>query len=110
VVKGSISGTVVDSSGAVVPSAEITATSRETGEHNSTVTDNTGLFHIALVTIGTYTVEVSKTGFRNLTLAEVGVQVSQDAGLGTLTLEIGQATSTVEVTAAPPLMETTQAR
>lgn len=108
VVKGSISGTVVDSTGAVVPDAQITATSGETGAHYSTVTDQAGLFHIALVAIGTYTVEVSKTGFRSETLNNVGVQSSQDAGLGTITLEVGQTTTTVEVTAAPPLMETTQ--
>ena len=110
VVKGSISGTVVDASGAVVPDAQITATSRETGEHYSTVTDQTGLFHIALVGIGTYTVEVTKTGFRSLTLSNVAVNASQDAGLGNLTLEVGQTTASVEVTAAPPLMETTQAQ
>jgi Carboxypeptidase regulatory-like domain len=110
VVKGSVSGTVVDSSGAVVPGAEIALTSRETGERYSALTDQAGLFHIALVGIGAYAVEVSKSGFRTLTLNGVAVQASQDAGLGNLTLEVGQTTATVEVTAAPPLMETTQAQ
>jgi hypothetical protein len=110
VVKGSISGSVVDSSGALVPGAQISAINRDTGEHYTTMTDQTGLFHIALVGIGSYTLEVSKTGFRTLTLANVAVNASQDAGLGNLTLEVGQATATVEVTAAPPLMETTQAQ
>ncbi|HXJ91949.1 MAG TPA: TonB-dependent receptor [Terriglobia bacterium] len=110
VVKGSISGTVVDATGAVVPGAEIAASNRETGAQYSTVTDQSGLFHIALVGIGSYTVEVRKTGFRALTLGDVSVQASQDAALGNLTLEIGQATTSVEVTAAPPLMETTQAQ
>jgi hypothetical protein len=110
VVKGSISGTVVDATGAVVPGAQITATNRETGAQYSTATDQTGLFHIALVGIGSYTVEVGKTGFRALTLGDVSVQASQDAALGNLTLEVGQATASIEVTAAPPLMETTQAQ
>jgi hypothetical protein len=110
VVKGSISGTVVDTTGAVVPDAEITATSQETGELYHAVTDHAGLFHIALVSVSTYAVEVSKTGFKALTLNGVIVQASQDAGLGNLTLEVGQTTTTVEVSAAPALMQTTQAQ
>jgi hypothetical protein len=110
VVKGSISGTVIDTSGAVVPDAQITATSQETSEHYSAVTDHAGLFHIALVSVGTYVVEVSKTGFKSLTLNGLNVQASQNAGLGTIMIEVGQTTTTVEVSAAPALMQTTQSQ
>src|SRR5438105_1298090 len=110
VVKGSISGTVVDSGGAVIPGASIEATSQSTGEQYTTVTDQTGLFHLALVSIGAYKVAISKEGFKRLTLDEVVVQASRDAGLGSLTLEVGQFTIRIEVTAAPPLLENTQAQ
>src|SRR5438270_11396706 len=110
VVKGSISGTVVDSGGAVIPGASIEATSQSTGEQYTTVTDQTGLFHLALVSIGAYKVAISKEGFKRLTVDEVVVQASRDAGLGSPTLEVGQVTIRIEETAAPALLENTQAQ
>src|SRR5579862_8107594 len=68
VVKGSISGTVLDAHGAVIPRADIQATNQSTGEQYATLTDDTGLFHLALVSIGTYNVAISKEGFKTLTL------------------------------------------
>src|ERR1051326_4220062 len=85
VVKGSISGTVLDVHAAVIPGASVEATNQSTGEQYTTVTDQTGLFHLALVSIGTYNVAISKDGFKTLTLDSVIVQASQDAGLGSLT-------------------------
>ncbi|HEV2177003.1 MAG TPA: TonB-dependent receptor [Terriglobia bacterium] len=110
VVKGSISGSVVDSTGAVVPGATIKATSESTGEQYTGVTDQAGQFHLALVSVGTYKVEIGQSGFKTLTLTGVGVSASQDASLGSVKLEVGQTTTTVEVSAAPPLIETTQAQ
>ncbi|HEV2425861.1 MAG TPA: TonB-dependent receptor [Terriglobia bacterium] len=109
VVKGSISGTVVDSSAAVVPGADIKLTELSRGEQYTSVTDATGLFHIALISIGTYKVEISKEGFRALEMT-AAVQASQDTGLGTVTLQLGTTTTTVEVTGASPIVQTTQAQ
>jgi len=109
VVKGSISGSVIDSSGAVVPGAQIKTTEQSRGEQYTSVTDATGLFHIALVGIGTYKLEISKEGFRTLTMT-VSVQAAQDTGIGTMTLELGTTTTTVEVTGASPIVQTTQSQ
>ena len=109
VVKGSISGTVIDSSGAVVPGAQIKVTEESRGEQYTSVTDATGLFHIALVSIGSYRVEISKEGFRTLKTT-ASVQAAQDTAIGTVTLELGTTTTTVEVTGASPIVQTTQAQ
>ena len=109
-VKGSISGSVVDPSGAAIPGAQITLTNKETGAVTSDITDAVGLFHIALLPIGSYTLDVTKEGFRKLTYSQVEVNSSQDTGLSALKLEVGQVTASVEVSAAPALIQATQAQ
>ncbi|HEX9223940.1 MAG TPA: TonB-dependent receptor [Candidatus Acidoferrales bacterium] len=111
VIKGSISGTVVDKSGAVVAGAEVKAKNIETGAVTTTTSDSAGLFRLSLLPVGTYTVEITAKGFRTLAQNNVAVGAGTDAGLGSLTLEVGEATTTVEVTApTAPLIETTQAQ
>lgn len=110
VVKGSISGTVTDPTGAAVPDAEVTAVNPATGAANATRTEATGLFRLSLLAIGNYTVTVAKQGFRKLVLSDVEVRSAQDRGLGTLQLEVGQLTTVVEVSAAAPLLQTTQSQ
>src|SRR5271170_5852877 len=69
--KGSISGTIIDATGAAVPGAEVRATSTDTNQVSSTVSDNSGLFKLPLLSVGNYRVDVSKTGFRKSSLAAV---------------------------------------
>jgi len=108
--KGSISGTVMDSAGAIVSGAEAKAISADTNQAVTTTSDSSGLFKLPLLAVGNYRVEVSKAGFRKASLAGVGVTPGVDTGLGTITLEVGSASETIEVTAATPLVETTQAQ
>ncbi len=108
--KGSISGTVVDATGAIVSGAEVKATSVDTNQVVTTKSDDSGLFKLPLLPVGTYRVEVSREGFRKASLAAVGVTPGVDTGLGNIKLEIGSVAETVEVTAATPLIETTQAQ
>ncbi|HSZ62132.1 MAG TPA: TonB-dependent receptor [Terriglobales bacterium] len=108
--KGSISGTIVDATGAIVSGAEVKATSVETNQVATTKSDDSGLFKLPLLPIGSYRVEVSREGFRKASLAGIGVTPGVDTGLGSIKLEIGSVAETVEVTAATPLIETTQAQ
>src|SRR5579871_1190589 len=62
----SITGTVVDASGAVVPGAAITATNNGTGIMRSTTSDNQGRYSLPDLAIGVYDVQASKMGFRTL--------------------------------------------
>jgi hypothetical protein len=63
-VGGSIAGTVKDSSGAAIAGAVVTATSTETGVRNTTATDDRGVYTFAVLPVGTYDVEIWRTGFK----------------------------------------------
>lgn len=108
--KGSISGTVQDQTGAAVPGAQVKVISADTNQVVTNTSDSSGLFKVSLLPIGTYRVEVSREGFRKASIAGVGVTPGVDTGLGTVKLELGSVAETVDVTAATPLIETTQAQ
>jgi hypothetical protein len=108
--KGSISGVVFDSQGATVPNANVKAVNKDTGETASTETDDAGRFRLNLLTIGSYRVEIAKGGFRKVVLDGVTVDSAQDHGLGNVNLEVGDVSTTVEVSAATPLVDVTEAQ
>jgi len=110
VVKGSISGTVVDTTGAVVGGAEVVVTNTATGQNASTTTDNSGLFKLSLLQVGTYNLKISKTGFRSSALNGVAVSAGVDHGVGSVQMEVGGTTETVEVSASTPLVQSTEAQ
>jgi Carboxypeptidase regulatory-like domain len=110
VVKGSISGSVVDPQGAVVPGAQVKAKNVETGVVFTTTTDTAGLYRLNLLPVGTYNVEVSAPNFKTATSSGVIVGAGRDAGLGAIHMTIGEASTTVEVTAEAPLIETTESQ
>ena len=107
---GSISGNVADPQGSGVPQATISATNTATNQELTTTSDNSGLFRLGLVPPGTYRIEISKQGFRKAAFDNVEVAVGADRGLGTVQLEIGEVTATVEVSSALPLVENTEAQ
>jgi len=110
VTKGSISGSILDPQGAVVPGAVVKATNRDTGETATTTSDNSGLFQLNLLSIGKYRVELSKPGFRKAVFDDVAVSSAQNTGLGGLKLEVGDVATTVEVTETAPLVDSTEAQ
>lgn len=109
VLKGSISGTVTDPQGAVVSGAQVKATNTATGAPLTTTTDGSGLFHFNLIPVGDYKVEVSATGFKTAVQNNVLV-TARDSNLGAIKLTVGEANTTVEVTADAPLIETNNAQ
>jgi hypothetical protein len=110
VLKGSISGTVIDPQGAVVSGAQIKAKNVETGVVASTTTDSSGLFRLNLLAAGTYTVDFAAQGFKTASTKDVVVVAGRDTGLGAIHMAIGEASTTVEVTAEAPLIEPTQSQ
>jgi hypothetical protein len=110
VVKGTIEGTVEDETGAVVPGAEIEVRDPATSATGKTTSGGSGSFRIALLSVGTYDLTVTKTGFRKLSLTGVGVQAAATTTVGVLKLEVGETTTLVEVSAAAPLIESEQAQ
>jgi hypothetical protein len=107
---GSISGAVTDAQGAGVADAAVKVTHKETNQETQTTSDSSGLFRLNLLQPGEYRLEITKPGFNKVAFDSVIVSVGADRGLGAIKLEIGQVTSTVEVTSAAPLLESTEAQ
>src|SRR5271155_656922 len=106
--KGEIKGTVTDSTGAVVPGATVTATSTTQGTKLVRTTSNAGEFDLSPLDAGIYTVSVTGKGFQSLTQENVHVNSLEVVDLR-LTLTIGSETQTVDVSTAPPQLETSNA-
>ena len=102
---GTILGTVRDSSGAVVPSAEVTLTNKATGFSLTTKTSALGTYIFTPVQVGTYSVQATLAGFQKVSQLNAKVDVQQQLVVD-FTLLPGQLTQTVEVTAAPPVLQT----
>ena len=97
-IAGSISGTLVDPTGAVIPGVEVSLINERTSETRGTVTGDTGEFVFAAVQPGTYSVRIEKTGFRGYTRKGIAVTVSERVGLAKIQLEVGEVSNTVDVT------------
>ena len=109
VLKGSISGTATDPQGAVVPGAKVTITNNATGTSLNTTTDNAGLFRFNLIPAGEYKLQIAAQGFNTAVQNNVVVAAGRDTGRS-IKLAVGQTSTTVEVTAAAPLIESTQSQ
>ena len=105
-VNGSIAGEVTDPSGAVVSGAHIEAHNLDTGVDTTTSTNSTGAFHIDFLPIGNYQVTVQASGFSTETLPPFGLEVLQTANFN-VKLAVGTSTTTVAVSAAAPILNTT---
>ncbi len=110
VLKGSISGTVADSQGAVLSGAQVKATQADTGAVFTTTSDSSGLFRISLIPAGTYKIEITAQGFKTAIQSSVAVTAGADQGLGTIKLSVGGTSETLEIVANAPLIESTQAQ
>jgi len=105
--RGSISGNVYDASGAVVPGATVQLVSAATGENNTLNTLDSGEFVFPDLLPGTYTVTISHAGFQTQKINSVEVQVARVTTLP-VTLNVAQATQTMEVSATAVTLETQQ--
>jgi hypothetical protein len=103
---GAISGTAVDSSGAAVAGAKVTAKNTGTNATVSVTTDDTGYFRIVKLTPAEYTVTVEATGFAPYTAEKVTVLIGSVTDI-TAKLNVASAGATVEVSAEIPLINTT---
>ena len=103
---GSITGVVTDPSGAVIPGVKVTATRVETGVSQFTVTSGAGTYTIPRLVVGTYNVTAEARGFKTGTAEGITLDVAQQRAVD-FKLALAGVTAEVQVTAAPPLLNTT---
>src|SRR2546427_309499 len=107
-VNGTFHGTVSDSSGAILPGATVEVKNASTDLVRQTTTTGDGFYTITQLPPGHYAITASKTGFTTARQADVELLVNQDAEVN-FTLQVGAVSQTVDVTAAPPVLQTNNA-
>jgi hypothetical protein len=108
-ISGDLTGTVLDAHGAAVNGATVSAVNVATGQKAETVTKGTGEYRISNLPIGHYTVTVTAPNFNTTTLQNVPVELNK-TNTANVTLQVGQVSTTVEVTGAPAVIDTTTAQ
>jgi hypothetical protein len=102
---GSISGTIVDSSGAAVPGATATLLNVSTSEKRTQTSGDDGHFIFVNLFQGQYRIDIEKPGFKRFVRQGIVVEVQQDTRVDAA-LTIGQVSETVEVSSEVPLLQT----
>jgi hypothetical protein len=105
---GEITGEVRDSSGGVVTGAEIQVTNTGTGAQRRNTSNASGVYSFPLLQPGTYDVSVSMTGFQSMTRSALELQVQETARVD-FTLQVGQSSQSISVSAGAPLLTTEDA-
>jgi hypothetical protein len=103
--RGTITGTVTDTTGAVVANAQIQAKQLETGSLFPTTSTATGNYTLTQLPVGPYEVTVTLTGFKKFVRSGITVQVAQVLRID-IPLEVGAASESVTVSAEASLLKT----
>jgi hypothetical protein len=103
--RATLTGRVADPSGALIPGASVTATNIESGTVYRGTTSDRGDYYINYVLPGDYTVVAEANGFKTVKQDKVTMLAAQTFNQN-FTLPVGSAGETVEVTSAPPQLET----
>jgi len=103
--RGTITGTVSDQTGAVVPNASVQLKNTDTGAAYTVASTNTGNYTLANLPVGTYELTVDAAGFKKFARPGLVVQVSETIRVDAA-LTVGAATDTVTVSAEAPLLKT----
>jgi hypothetical protein len=105
---GTISGTVYDSTGAVVPGVKVTIVAIATNQNRALTTDNAGRYTSGPLRPGVYKIEAEREGYKHLTSSNIQVQIQQAIALD-LTMQVGTVVEQITVTSAAPLIQTEDA-
>src|SRR5580658_3850208 len=102
--RGSLAGSVSDTSGAVIAGAKVVAVGIDTGVTNETVSTSSGVYHFPELAIGRYNVTVTAPGFNGSTQQGVLITINSTTPLN-ITLKPGAVTETVNIDASAPAIE-----
>ena len=106
--RGAIAGRILDSSGAVVPSASVTITNKATGVEVNTPVDADGEYQVLTLIPGTYSVKASAAGFESVLRDDIQVHVQDHLSIN-FALKVGSVNTQIEVTGAESILETQSA-
>ena len=106
---GNIAGIIYDASGATLPGASVSARNTATGIATSTVSTSSGQYRVSDLPVGTYVLSVSASGFAAAELTNVSVALNQTV-TANVTMQVEKTSTRVEVSAAPPVIDTTTAQ
>jgi outer membrane receptor protein involved in Fe transport len=104
---GTIEGTIVDQSNAVMPGVTVTVVHAATGTTRSAVTDPDGVFRMPLLAVGAYDLTAELAGFVARKLPEITLTIGQTVSLR-VQMAVSGGAETVNVTGATPAIETTR--
>ena len=93
-------GTVTDASGATVPGAVVHVINNATGAERTATTNDSGDWSIPNLPPANYRLRIEKEGFKTSTIPSLDVEIGKTAN-GSVTLNVGERTETVEVSASP---------
>src|SRR5436190_2818137 len=99
---GQISGTITDTSGAVVPGVDVTVVNEATGIKRNVKTNQDGIYTVPLLQPGGYSINAQVQGFRSLSRTGIQLQVAQSAQLD-LKMEVGATSESINVVETAPL-------
>lgn len=106
--KGSITGTVTDQTGAVMPKVEVTLKSASTGAERKVMTDGSGVYRGVMLDPGVYALHFVRDGFSAMDVHDVSVLITETTVVD-VAMQVGVSATTVSVTADPLLLQTTDA-
>src|SRR5579883_2502171 len=107
-VNATLLGTITDASGAIVPNAKVTITEQQTGIGHNETTNASGFFTVPNLPPGIYSVSVEASGFKKEVRRDVTLLVDTSTRVD-VQLQPGSVSETVEVSGAPPVLQTDNA-
>jgi carboxypeptidase family protein len=105
-IRGTLTGTVVDRDGGIVPGATVTATNAATGISTVAQTNESGIYTFTALQPGEYVVAIELTGFKRVVRSGIVLQIAEATRLDA-TLEVGAVTEEVIVTGEAPMVRST---
>jgi Carboxypeptidase regulatory-like domain len=108
-ISGDLTGVVVDATGSAIPTASVEAVNEETGVKVTGNVGSNGAYHLSNLPVGSYTVSVTAKGFALSTVKEIKIALS-NVITQNFTMQVSSSATTVEVSEAPPPIDTTTAQ
>ena len=103
-----IVGTITDSSGAIVPGAQVTARNADTGLTRTMTSNESGTYRLEFLPVGNYVLEITARGLKKVSQSGIVLQVNDTARVD-VSLTVGEVSETVNITEAPPAINTSSA-